>query len=53
MSNNKNNDGLSQAMNAVFKQMTSKDPNERKKGFIGCLIIIIVLGLLILMVSKG
>ncbi len=53
MSNNKNDNGLSEAANAALKMMCSKDPKERKQGFIGCLIIIIVLGLLILMVSKG
>ena len=51
MSNNQNNDGNWLA--AVLNQIFSKDPEERKKGIRGLVVIIIVLGLLILWIAKG
>ncbi len=47
----KNDDKMNELARNLTRQMLSKDPNERKNGFIGCLIVIVIFGLVILMIS--
>ncbi|MBR4718197.1 MAG: hypothetical protein IKP09_09080 [Lentisphaeria bacterium] len=46
-----NSNALGDAAEECLKKMFSKDPKQRKQGYIGCLIIIIVLGIIMYMIS--
>ena len=48
----KNGDAIGQALSFVFKNLTSKDPEDRKKGIVGLVVFLVIIGIMLLIVAS-